>query len=97
MASLPGHSTPDTSLKNELSKRSERPTSTTVKCTREKRESVFIRPGKAAGQCLIEVQLFPQTSWTPVKPWKKTLLNNLLCISGGWRENWKTVDLSLSS
>lgn len=49
---------------------------------------VFIRPGKAAGQCLIEVQLFPQTSLTPVKWWKKTLLNNLLCIGGGWGATW---------
>lgn len=58
---------------------------------RKERESVFIRSGKAAGQCLIEVQLFPQTSLTPVKWWKKTLLNNLPCISGGlgamWGEN----------
>ena len=73
MASLPGLSVPDTSLKNELSKRSERPTCMAVKCTREKGESVFVRPGKAAGQCLIEVQLFPQTSLTPAKTVKENI------------------------
>ena len=61
-----------------------RPTSTTVKCTTQRKEgggSVFIRPGRAAGQCSTEVQLFPQSSLTPVKWGKKTLLNNLLCSS----------------
>lgn len=57
--------------KNGLPKRNERPTSMTVKCTREKRESVFIWPGKAAGQRLIEVQLFPQTSLTLVNGERK--------------------------
>ncbi len=50
----------------------------------ERKESLFIRAGKAAGKGLIEVQLFPQTSLNPVKRWKKTLLNNLLCISVEW-------------
>lgn len=38
-----------------------RATNSTVKCTRAKESPVFIRPGKAAGQSLIDVQLFPQT------------------------------------
>lgn len=57
--------------KNGLSKRNEQPTSTAVKCTRAKRECGFIRPGKAAGQRLIEVQLFPQTSLTLVNGERK--------------------------
>ncbi len=68
MASLPGHSVPDTSLKNELSKHCDDLQARLSDVQeKKKRESVFIRPGKAAGQCLIEVQLFPQTSLTPVK------------------------------
>lgn len=57
--------------KKGLSKRNEQPTRTAVKCTRAKRECGFIRPGNAAGQRLIEVQLFPQTSLTLVNDERK--------------------------
>lgn len=57
--------------KKGLSKRNDQPTRTAVKCTRAKRERGFIRPGKAAGQRFIEVQLFPQTSLTLVNSERK--------------------------